>query len=111
MRRVYIAGPMTGYKDLNHKAFNKVSKRFIKQGWDVVNPAKFDDTYIHILTENEGIRWTHYLSRDIVQLATCEKVFFLRGWEKSYGARVERLVALKLGLNVEYEGGGAQCLI
>ena len=103
MERVYIAGPMTGYKDCNRAAFRRAAKRLRRQGWDVVNPAEFDDAYVHVLTESEDLRWACYLSRDILHLASCQKVYFLKGWRESYGARIEQIAAHKLGLATEYE--------
>ena len=37
--KVYIAGPMSGYPDMNGPAFDKKADELRAQGYEVVNPA------------------------------------------------------------------------
>ena len=37
--RVYIAGPMTGYKNFNREAFHKAEEELKREGHTVLNPA------------------------------------------------------------------------
>ena len=37
--RVYIAGPMTGYKNFNREAFHKAEEKLKQKGCTVLNPA------------------------------------------------------------------------
>ena len=41
--KIYIAGPMRGYKNLNHEAFDRAEKNLkSKIIYDPINPAKLD---------------------------------------------------------------------
>ncbi|MBB7007809.1 DUF4406 domain-containing protein, partial [Escherichia coli] len=41
--RVYIAGPMTGYKNFNREAFHKAEEELKREGHTVLNPAVLPD--------------------------------------------------------------------
>lgn len=92
-RRIYIAGPMTGYADHNFPAFHEAAARLRAAGCEVANPA-----------ENFGGRTDlpreSYLRADVLLLAQCDSIAMLPGWEKSRGARLEYLLAYELGLEV-----------
>ena len=40
--RIYIAGPMSGYPNLNWNAFDEKEKQLTAAGFEVVNPARMD---------------------------------------------------------------------
>ncbi|MFG9313326.1 DUF4406 domain-containing protein [Pseudomonas aeruginosa] len=63
-RRIYIAGPMTGYKDYNFPAFNAQAEALRGLGYHVENPA--DHGVV------DGAEWQDYLRYDISRLSTCE---------------------------------------
>ncbi len=89
-KRIYIAGPMTGYPDCNFAAFHAAAERLARAGWKVFNPA-----------ENFGGRKDlpreAYLRLDLAMLAQCDAIAMLPGWEDSRGAKLEYLVAQELG--------------
>lgn len=89
-RRVYIAGPMTGYKDFNFPAFNAQAEALRGLGYHVENPAEHG--IVH------GAEWQDYLRYDIGRLSTCEAIFLLPGWSKSKGAALEAHIAKALGM-------------
>jgi hypothetical protein len=92
MNRIYIAGPMSGLPDFNYPAFHAAAERLRGLGFDVENPA-----------ENPEPRcgtWLGYMRMALTQLAKCDGVALLDGWQDSRGARIERELALKLGLPV-----------
>ncbi|MGP5239865.1 DUF4406 domain-containing protein, partial [Pseudomonas helleri] len=60
-------------------------------GHAVINPAELDHP-----TKD----WGDCLRRDIVALMTCFTVATLPGWEHSKGARLEVLIADRLGMTV-----------
>ncbi|MCE2830527.1 MAG: DUF4406 domain-containing protein [Oxalobacteraceae bacterium] len=97
MRRVYIAGPMSGLPAYNWPLFNDTAARLRAQGYTVVNP-----------TEN-GLRaeapWEQHMRRDIAMLLTCDAILMLPGWSKSRGAMMEWKIAVELGFDVIYEAG------
>jgi hypothetical protein len=92
-KRVYIAGPMTGYSDCNFAAFHAAAERLAQAGWKVFNPA-----------ENFGGRKDlpreTYLRLDLAVLAQCDAIAMLPGWEDSRGAKLEYLVAHELGCTI-----------
>ena len=92
----YIAGPMTGYPELNFPAFHQAAKIWRRRnGWGAVNPAE--------INPDVSADWTECMLEDIKQLSKCDVIYMLKGWEHSYGAQIEYLVAKKLGIKVEYE--------
>lgn len=92
MKRVYIAGPMTGLPGYNYAAFNAEAARLRQLGFAVENPA-----------ENPAPpcdTWLAYMRLAIAQLVRCDAVALLPGWRDSRGARVEEGLARSLGLQV-----------
>ena len=90
--RIYIAGPMTGIKDMNFPAFHAAAAELRALGHEVVNPAE--------LNPDPGTPWAQCMRVDIAQLVTCDAVVLLPGWEKSKGALIERDLARRLGMPV-----------
>lgn len=92
--KVYIAGPMSGYEELNFPAFNRAEELLRESyGYEhVVNPAKFHPT--------TDLPWVEFLKLDLQELIDCDAVFLLEGWEKSQGATFEAVVAYILGLRL-----------
>lgn len=94
MKRLYIAGPMTGLKDLNFPAFNAAAAALRAEGLDVVNPAEIN------VDPSKG--WVECMKADITHLVTCDGIALLPGWEHSRGARLERQIAMELGMWMRY---------
>ena len=90
--RVYVAGPMTGITDFNYPAFNAVADQLRAQGFEVENPAD------HGIVE--GAQWADYMAYDLTRLGLCGVIALLPGWEKSEGAKLEVLIAERLGMTV-----------
>lgn len=91
MKRVYVAGPMTGILDLNFPAFRAAAVQLRALGHEVVSPAEINEGL-----EHEG--WNACMRRDVAALATCDAIYLLDGWPKSRGARIELQLAKDLGL-------------
>lgn len=90
-KRIYIAGPMTGYEDLNYPAFADTAQVLRNAGYNVVNPAEINT----VDTEyKEAIR------NAIQGLITCDAIWMLKGWTKSKGAMLEFQIANCLGLTI-----------
>lgn len=91
--KIYIAGPMTGLPAFNFPAFHAAAAQLRAAGHEVENPA-----------ENPvpacGGTWLGYMRMAIAQVAKVDAVVLLPGWENSKGARVERDLAIGLGLDV-----------
>lgn len=92
MKRIYIAGPMSGLPDFNYPAFNLAAERLRALGFEVEKPA-----------ENPAPpcgSWLGYMRLGIRQLAQCDGVVTLAGWQNSRGARIEVQLAQQLNLAV-----------
>ncbi len=90
MRRIYLAGPMTGLPEFNFPLFDAEAARLRSLGYDVVNPAE------HGIID--GYEWADYMKLDIPQLITCDTVALLPGWHQSKGVRLEHHIACELGI-------------
>ncbi len=96
MSRLYVAGPMTGLKDLNFPAFHAESSRLRALGHDVVNPAE--------INTDPNAEWSKCMRDDIRELVTCDAIVLLPRWHQSKGARLEHEVALRVEMEVHLAG-------
>lgn len=92
MKRIYIAGPMTGFPELNFPSFHAAAARIREMGHDAVNPAE--------INPDKGMSWKDCMKTDIAALVTCDAIHLLDGWEKSKGATLEAHIAERLELEV-----------
>jgi hypothetical protein len=107
---IYIAGPMTGYPNLNHELFNDTAEAFEDGGWEVFNPAEADlaeygsvEETEKAMTEDNQAVMRNLLSTDLAWI--CERanaIAMLPGWERSLGARAEHATAVALGIEIIY---------
>lgn len=91
--KIYIAGPMTGYKDFNRPAFKAFSLKLSLDGHVVLNPAVLPD----------GLTQPQYMDICLAMLRCAQAIYLLDGWEKSSGARAEKALAEKLSLEIIYQ--------
>ena len=95
----YISGPMTGKRNLNYQAFAKCEKELLEMDFKPLNPHK-----IHHSTGPNQTR-EDYMLLDIQQmLEHCEDIVLLKGWEKSWGCKVEIVTAHACGLKIYHSG-------
>lgn len=92
--RIYVAGPMTGLPKLNFPAFHSAAARLRAAGHTVVNPAE--------INSDSPKSWCECMRADIPALCTCDTIYMLPGFESSRGARLERHIAIELGMTVIY---------
>lgn len=100
IKKIYIAGPMTGYAQCNYPAFGFAAKKLEEAGYEVVNPAL-------ISTGLEGTHYVDHLREDLRAMLDCDAVALLEGWWESGGARNEVNVAglLKMPVRTVEEWG------
>ena len=82
---------MTGLPALNFPAFAAMTANLRGAGHTVTNPAEINP---------DGGTWNDCMRRDIAALMDCDTVATLPGWEHSKGARLEVLIAERLGMRV-----------
>ena len=89
MAKVYVAGPMTGYPELNYPAFASAAERLRAKGFEVVSPAELNPI-------TTGYR--EAMLNDIKALIECDHICMLQGWQASKGATLEHHIASVLGI-------------
>jgi hypothetical protein len=95
--KVYIAGPMRGYKDYNFPAFRAAAERLRKMGHEVYDPSEGE-----VATDPQR-PLSEYMEKDLPVVCKVDAVVLLPGWEDSEGANIERTVGAMLGKEmIEY---------
>lgn len=89
--KLYIAGPMTGYPDLNYPAFHIAEEKLRAAGYETLNPAPNDPP---------EKTWLNFMRMSLVQISQADGVALLPDWLKSKGAQIEYNLAKALGLEV-----------
>ncbi|TDE19260.1 DUF4406 domain-containing protein [Vibrio owensii] len=90
MKKIYIAGPMTGLPETNCPTFHKVDVNLSRKGFHVLNPALLPD----------GLSQAEYMDICCAMVRSADAVVLLQGWEQSQGATAEYHLAKKLGKTV-----------
>lgn len=93
--RIYTAGPMTGYENLNYPAFASVAQVLRNAGHEVISPAELNPIEAEYIDA---------MRNDIRELIMCDAIYMMKGWSKSKGAMLEFQIAVVLGLTVMGEG-------
>lgn len=92
--KVMISQPMRGKTNEQIKAEREnLVKELEKQGHEVI------DTVLNISENKSPI---YYLSRSIELLDEADALYFMKGWEKARGCRIEHEVAVEYGKEVFY---------
>ena len=107
---VYIAGPMRGIPYYNFPAFDAAADALRCAGYTVVSPADLDreagfdamdcppDTDWGAIPD--GFNFHACVRRDIDGVVRSDALYLLPGWERSEGARAEKVIAEWLGRDV-----------
>ncbi|WP_417669474.1 DUF4406 domain-containing protein [Pseudoalteromonas tetraodonis] len=90
MKKIYIAGPMTGLPNFNREAFNTMAEVILRNGNIPLNPA----------TLPAGLEQNEYMDICFAMVRAAEQVVFLSGWGESEGAQAEYAYSKKLGLEL-----------
>jgi len=102
--KIYISGKISGLtteEALNN--FERAEKNLSENQWsldsvcvnELVNPMK--------LEHNHNKSWEEFMKEDIGALLSCDAIYLLKNWGDSRGARIERAIALELGITILYE--------
>ncbi|SPW34042.1 Uncharacterised protein [Edwardsiella tarda] len=93
MSVVYIAGPMSGIEDFNRPAFHEMAQALRAEGHTVLNPAELPD----------GLTEAQYMQIGLAMLHCADVIYLLQDWLHSSGARAEKALAEKLGLEMYFQ--------
>jgi hypothetical protein len=109
--RIYIAGPMTGYKAYNAPAFAEAAEFLRERGHDVVTPHErnafvwmqkkgrvFDPLYDKCDYGDPMLN--HMVADDLNEVCNADAVALLPGWENSRGTLLEVHGATLLGKRI-----------
>lgn len=118
--KLYIAGPMTGIRDLNYPAFLDAERRLTEAGFQVASPHRIDQLKpvpcghaeyrdeVRYLKPVAGCEdcdsrtWQWYMREAIKMLVECDDLAALPGWQRSRGAKVEWNLGVSIGMNPMY---------
>ena len=92
MKRVYIAGRISGQENTARLRFAAAEEHLRAAGYDPVNPMK--------LPHDHDKRWTNYMRECLRALLNCDAIWLLEDWEDSPGARMELELAGRLGMPI-----------
>lgn len=96
-RTIYISGKITGLDIDNAASIFKEAEQNLKSEFkNVINPME-------LVPYDDKLTWHDYMVKDIEALLKCDAIFMLKNWGQSKGARVERAIAIELGLEIIYQ--------
>lgn len=105
--RIYIAGPMSGIPEYNRPAFEEAELRLRSRGHVMIfNPIESEMSEKAQAGEfpSEEAAYRHCMKMDLDWICDyADKIYFLKGWENSKGARAEHALAVALGIEIEYQ--------
>ena len=95
MKKIYISGPISGTSDYMQRFKNaeKILKNKNKN-FEIVNPA------VENAKLPDGTSWETYMGESLKMLCVCDTILMLRNWMWSRGAKIERMVAEQLHMNI-----------
>lgn len=94
MKRIYIAGPMSGLPLHNLPAFYEAAAAWRAAGWQVVSPAES-------FGEDCSLPYGYYVEHDVYLLMSCDAIAMLPGWNsKTARGSVWEYYIAKVLLNI-----------
>lgn len=102
MKKVYLAGPITGIEDDNREAFGRVKALLETKDYDFNVVSPFD---LKIKKPQDGTPeqalWNYYMRECLYRLLRndIEMIFLMEGWKDSKGASAEAYIADKAGIH------------
>lgn len=97
-KKIFISQPMNG----------KTKEQIVKERQEfIVNTVDFYSRKCEIINSildlEEGKSPMYHLSKSIKLLDQADVVWFMKGWEKARGCKIEHIVAVAYGKEVMYE--------
>lgn len=113
-KKIYIAGPMSGYPEFNFPAFYEAETFWTECGYEVFNPANKEQekeldaeafkTGDAKLVVAKGFDFRECYLWDVSKVIEADAIYMLKGWQYSPGACGEHAVAVAMKRHYpEYE--------
>jgi deoxyuridine 5'-triphosphate nucleotidohydrolase len=102
--RLYIAGPMSGFIDLNFPSFQMAARSLRRAGYEVISPAEgvMDEVKAEAARQDDELTdeeiWRRCMRRCFHSVLQSDGIALLDGWKQSRGASAENDLATHLGL-------------
>ena len=98
MKKIYIAGPMTGIPQYNFPAFLEAEEVLKSRGWQVLSPARMDiERGFNPIEDPTAVFNDDMLMpairMDIAAILESDAIAMLDNWSESKGAKAEYYVA------------------
>jgi len=104
--KAMISQPMAGYTDEHIvEARNKAIKALTEKGYEVVNTLFTDEWYSKEQMTARGVEQIPvcFLAKSLENMSLCNAVYFVKGFERARGCKIEHEVAAAYGLDLLYE--------
>lgn len=103
MMKAMISQPMAVKTDEEiEEARDRAHVRLRKMGFEVADTVfDFTDEQLNALGVTNAA--LYYLANSIQAMSRCDCIYFVKGWEKARGCRIEHDAAVAYGLEVLYE--------
>ena len=105
MKKIYIAGPISGQPNFNIDAFDHWAEAWRDVNYEVFNPVHTEVSKRTQAGELSGQQaYRECLGADLDWICReATAIFFMMGWQKSFGSLAEHATAVALGLEIFYE--------
>ena len=99
--KVYISGKISGmnYEDAR-QLFLNAEERLKAKGYETFNPFSYCEEKF---SGKGGMSWEGYMMALLPYISHCDAIYMLGGWQKSYGANIEYLWAIRCGKEILFE--------
>ena len=106
MTKAMISQPMAGETDEQIAVTREKAIADLEaMGYEVVNTLFTDEWYGDEAMRERGVVQVPlcYLAKSLENMSLCHAAYFVKGWEKARGCRIEHDAAVAYGLEVLYE--------
>lgn len=94
--KVYLSGGITNNPNY-FEEFKKAEELLSAMGYEVVNPTALDNVAKYF-------DYAEMMISCLQLLRKCDAIYFLSSWTKSDGAKIEKMIAKKLGIKIIHAG-------
>jgi hypothetical protein len=97
LNKIYISGQITGLTFADAYSNFEFAEKYINSLTNhiSVNPMKLEHAHDQ--------SWESFMLEDIKALFFCDGIYMLKNWEQSKGAKIERSIALEMGIEIIYQ--------